>query len=226
MSVGRITSVVNYSKTQPAFKSKSKNISMGEAPTVKAGKKSSKLPYIAGGVILAGLGALYVVSHKAVPKNIFVHNGIKLGDKAVTQKINNVRWMNVDEVEKIIQENTGFGMLDLNKMDAAGLMRAKDLTRPDYLHEAANIIEESYKVAYQKAMPVEGENMLNKICNRFNTESKALIEVYVQMPYKEALERARCFGEDVFAIEKKAGMSAKEYFNKVAAFIDEKRVVS
>lgn len=224
MSVSSVNNVT-FSKMQISSNSKnnSKKISSGNnlqnQPVVKS---KSKMPYIAAGgaVALALLGSvLYAAKHKKV----FIYNGQKLNDKAVIDKIVKTRYDNGEEVAKIIKENTANKMLDLNKMDEAAIMRSKDLTKSDHLNEAANMIEESYKVAYTDAPVVEGKNMLDKIHNRFMTESKALIDIYVAMPYKQALERAKCFGEDVFNIKQQAGMTPNEFFYKVAEFIDDKR---
>lgn len=216
---------VTFSKMQISSNSKnnSKKISSGNnSPNQPDLKPKSKKPYIlaGGAVALALLGSvLYATKHKKA----FVYKGQKLNDKVILDKIVETRYQNAEEVTKIINENTASGMLDLNKMDEAAILRSKDFSKPDNLHEAANIIEESYKVAYKPAEDAVGPNMLDKIYNRFVTESKALIEIYVKMPYKEALERAKCFGDDAFNMDKRAGLTSNDFFNKLAGFIDERR---
>lgn len=216
---------VTFSKMQISsnLKNNSKKISSGDnsqyQPDLKPKSKMSHI--VTGGAVALALlgGVLYAVKHKKA----FIYNGQKLNDKVILDKIVETRWKNADEVSKIIKENTASGMLDLNRMDEAAIMRSKDFSRPDNLHEAANIIEESYKVAYKPAKDAVGPNMLEKIHNRLVTESKALIDVYLAMPYKQALERAKCFGEDAFKMDKRAGLTSNDFFNKLARLIDERR---
>ena len=124
------------------------------------------------------------------------------------------------EYRAILRENTYDGMINLDNMDKAAEMRSLDKTRKNHLHEAANMLEESYKEAYQKAQDVDGQNMLDKIYYRLDKESKVLPNIYSKMDKDVALERINLFTQAAFNLKPQKGMTSAELFNKIVEFME------
>ena len=148
-------------------------------------------------------------------------NNVKLNDPQRLQKISDIKNRCNEEFKKILNDNTIFGEIKLDKMDKAAEFRALDKARPDFLEEAANMAEEAYKAAYQKAAPQEGKNILDRIAFRIENESKTLPDIYAQMRREDALERINVFTKSAHALDPKPGMQPETLFNKIVEFMDQ-----
>lgn len=215
MPVGNITAsnlLQQTSMRQPAI---SKNTATQNktnlTPSTTTEHKKSKLPYVAAVVAIAAIAGAYVFKNKFSFKN-----------EAILKKISEVKSRCAEEFERILNspENSAFGEIRLNNMDKAAEFRALDKTRPDYLHEAANMAEEAYKKAYQRSKPEEGKNILDKIFFRIDNESKTLPNIYAQMPKEEACTRINVFAKSAREMDDKAGMSVEEFTRRIIKFME------
>lgn len=215
MPVGNITAsnlLQQTSMRQPATTKNSiaqNNTASTTAKTTEHNK--SKLPYVAAGVAIAAIAGACVFKSKFSFKN-----------EAILKKISEVKSRCAEEFERILNspENSAFGEIKLNNMDKAAEFRALDKTRPDYLHEAANMAEEAYKKAYQRSKPEEGKNILDKIFFRIDKESKTLPNIYAQMPKEEACTRINVFAKSAREMDDKAGMSVEEFTRRIIKFME------
>lgn len=236
----KTNSTTNFSATQ------------SNTATQKGILSKEKLPYVAAGIALATLAGVYILKRKpATTKEIIkkteeivqkVEQEVKQETPKIIEKpiempakfestnlemvkhIKESRTRCRGEYRSILLENTHDGIISLDNMDKAAEFRALDKTRPNYLHEAANMLEESYKEAYQKAEKVDGQNLLDKIANRFEKESKALPNIYAKMPKEEALERINIFTKSAFDLQPKQGMSPATLFDKIVEFMEQVKV--
>lgn len=217
MPVEKITSPASFQQMAIKQQANTKNETVQNKTVVTSSTqkhnehKKSKLPYVAAGVAIAAIAGAYVFRNK-----------LSFGNEAILKKISEVKSRCAEEFERILNspENTVFGEIRLNNMDKAAEFRALDKTRPDYLHEAANMAEEAYKKAYQRAKPEEGKNILDKIFFRINAESKTLPNIYAQMPKEEACTRIKVFAQSASELDKNAGMSVDNFTRKIIAFME------
>lgn len=220
MPVNRITASNTF------HKSSSRKVSFSSTPqknttNSQSQAKNGKMPYIAAGIAIAALAGAVVfrnqlgfgASAQKIPHSL--NNPQRL------QKIQDIKSRCEKEFKKILDDNTIFGEIKLDKMDEAARFRALDKARPDYLHEAANMAEEAYKTAYQKAIPQEGKNILDRISFRIVNESKTLPEIYAQLPREEALERINVFTKSAYALDSKSGMQPKTLFNTIVEYMEQ-----
>ena len=194
--------------------------------------KNNKLPYAAGGVLFLAVAAYAIHKNfagvKKYMKNIF-QSTLSEDAKTALAKIKQVKNEQFSEVSRIINENSSNNIVRLDGMDAAALMRAADKTRPEHLHEAANMLEESYKIAYEKSKPEAGKNLFDKIFFRIDKESKAIVDIYAKMPKTDASVRLNSFAKEVEEINKTrklsgaAGMKKQTFINKITQLVDAKR---
>ena len=199
---------------------------------------------MAAGVALAAIAGVYFLKKPTkAPETIkTIAQEVKKEAPEITTKIENfaakfesknpqmlkhikdTRTRNMGEYKTILRENTYDGMINLDNMDKAAEFRALDVKRDNYLHEAANFVEESYKEAYQKAKPEEGKNILDMIYNRIDKESKTIPNIYAQMPIEEALERINIFTKSAYDINPKPGMSPAVLFDKIVEFMEKAKL--
>lgn len=226
MPVGNVTASNSFQQIamkQPAYsQSNTAQTSASVAQnTQTASHKSKKLPYVAAGVAIAALASAYVLRGKLGFGNAKkIVNGIELNDPARLKKFAEIKSRCAEEFKRILDSNTIFNEIKLDKMDQAAKFRALDKKRPDYLHEAANMAEEAYKAAYQKAKPESGKNILDKICFRITNESMALPEIYAQMPKEEAYERINMFTKSAGALDVREGMLPGQLFDKIVEMME------
>lgn len=179
-----------------------------------------KLPYVAAGVALAAIAGIYCLRGKASAVKDF-RKELGLNNPERLQKIKDVKARCKGEFNKILSDNTVFGEIKLDNMDRAAEFRALDKTRPDYLHEAANMAEEAYKAAYLKAAPQEGKNILDRIAYRIENESKTLPNLYAKLPREDALERINVFTQSAYDSQPQKGMKVETLFNKIVEFMEQ-----
>ena len=201
-------------------KKSSKNSSFGAKQTFseKISAHKDKLPYVGAGVALAIIAGVYCLKGKSSVAKDF-RKELGLNNPEYLQRIKDVKARCKGEFNKILSDNTFFGEIKLDNMDRAAEFRALDKTRPDYLHEAANMAEEAYKAAYLKAAPQEGKNILDRIAFRIENESKTLPNLYAKLPREEALERINVFATSAYEAQPQKGMSVETLFNKIVDFM-------
>ena len=191
--------------------------------------ENNKLPYVAAGIAVLAIGGYLL--HRNYPQvkkfvKELADKFINPENKNILNKIKKVKNDSFPEINRIIQENSSGDIIRLEGMDAAALMRAKDKTRPNYLYEAADMIEESYKMAYDRSKPQQGLNIFDKIMNRLKNESDALVQVYSEMPDKDSTLRLSLFSKDLASLssaKKEQGMSKSKFVNDVLEMIRTKR---
>lgn len=180
--------------------------------------KKRKTAYVTAGVALAALAGVYLVKTKpGTLKNLF--SGSDSKKQLIFKKITEIKNRSENEFNRILNENNIFGEIKLDNIDKAAELRAVDKNRQDYLHEAANMAEEAYKIAYQKAKPESGKNILDKIFFRIDKESKTLTDIYKKMPRDEAVARIEYFAKSAFMLDRKKGMTVNEFSKKLTKLI-------
>ena len=161
---------------------------------------------------------MYLVKTKpGTLKNLF--SGSNSKKQLIFKKITEIKNRSENEFNRILNENNIFGEIKLDNIDKAAELRAVDKNRQDYLHEAANMAEEAYKIAYQKAKPESGKNILDKIFFRIDKESKTLTDIYKKMPRDEAVARIEYFAKSAFMLDRKKGMTVNEFSKKLTKLI-------
>ena len=193
------------------------SFSSNQTFTEKLSAHKEKLPYVAAGVALAAIAGIYCLKNRTLPRDF--RKDLGLNKPEYLQKIKDVKARCKGEFNKILSDNTFCGEIKLDNMDRAAEFRALDRTRPDYLHEAANMAEEAYKAAYLKATPQEGKNILDRIFYRIEHESKTLPNLYAKLPREEALERINVFTQSAYESQPQKGMSVEALFNKIVEFM-------
>lgn len=214
MPIGIVTASQVTGKAMPSKnlsgktpQKKSHQLSFGVSPS----NNNNKTSLITGAAIIAALGiGLGIYAHKTGMLKAGVK---KLNPSASTikEKIAQVKANSMDEIDRIIRENTGIDGIHLDVIDNAAGIRSADLSQPERFHQAATWIEEAYKRAYEKAELSDNKNMLNYIYNRVNTENNTLAKMYAQMPEQEANMRMTQFAKDVAAQDIHTGMTVQQF---------------
>ena len=191
--------------------------------------ENNKLPYYAAGIAVLAIGGYLL--HKNYPQvkkfvKDFANKHINPENKAILNKIKQVKNDSFQEISRIIGENSSGDIIRLEGMDAAALLRAKDKTRPNHMYEAADMLEESYKMAYDRSKHQQGKNIFDKILYRLKNESDALVKVYSEMPEKDSTLRLSLFSKDLASLnsaKKEQGMSKSQFVSDVSEMIKSKR---
>ncbi len=212
MAVEGINAFQNFSNTvnfqQSAQKTKQNtttNASQNHTPLPDK-KKNYTTPIVVGAVALAALGTgIY-----AYKTGKFAKSGGQSLQK-ITEKIAKIKEAHINEANRIINDNSPNGMINLPVIDSAAGMRSADKAQPNRFHQAALWLEEAYKQAYSKANLSDGKNMFNYIHEYMNNGRTALAQMYVQMPEAEANARISQFAKDISAMDKHTGMTAEKF---------------
>lgn len=214
MTIGIVTASNTIAKNMHSNKLSGKKMDIAShSPSfgLSQAQNDNKSSLITGAAVLAilGIGA-GIYAHKT---GMLKAGAKKLNPTAnlIKEKIANVKANSMDEIARIIRENTGIDGVHLDVIDNAAGIRSADLSQPERFHQAATWIEEAYKKAYAKAKLSDNNNMLNYIYNRVNNENNTLAKMYAQMPEAEAKIRMTQFAKDVTAQDSHTGMTAQQF---------------
>lgn len=214
MKVGIVTASSAYARNLHSKKMSHKNqtnvsspISFGYSQNESDNKKS----IAAGAGILAALAiGIAACTHNSGAAKTSAKKIVSTGDK-IREKIGQIKQNSMEEIERIIRENTAIDGIHLDVIDDAAGRRSADLTQPERFNQAATWIEVAYKKAYAKAKLSDGKNMLNYIHNRINKENDALAQMYAQLPKEEAEVRMTDFAKDIIKSDIHTGMTAEQF---------------
>ena len=172
-------------------------------------KKNYTTPIVVGAVALAALGT-GIYAYKTGKFAKAASNGAASVQK-IKDKIARIKENSLAEANRVINDNSPNGIINLPIIDHSAGMRSADPAQPERFHQAATWLEEAYKKAYSKAELSDGKNMFNYIHEYMNDGKTALAQMYVQMPEAEANVRIRQFVEDISAMDKHTGMTAEKF---------------
>lgn len=214
MAIGIVTASNTVSKTlnvKNSFGKKRTKPELHSNVCTSPEKKSKTTSILTGAAVAAALGIGFGIYAN---KTGMFKTGIKTintAANAIKEKISKVKANSMDELDRIIKDNTGIDGIHLDVIDRSAGMRSADLSQPERFHQAATWIEEAYKRAYSKAKLSDNNNMLNYIHNRVRTENNSLAQMYVQMPTAEANYRIKQFADDVASMDIHKGMTPQQF---------------
>lgn len=181
-----------------------------QTPSVSSTIKDNKKGIITASIALALLG-VGIYAHKQGLIKKITQTNVPDTLQLIKEKITQIKTSSMNEIERIIKENTAIDGIKLDVIDNAACIRSADKTQPERFHQAATWIEEAYKKAYSQAKLQDNNNMLNYIHNRINTENNALAKMYAQIPTEEAQLRAKLFAQDVAEMDIHKGMTPQKF---------------
>lgn len=214
MAIGIVTASNTVSKTlnvKKSFGKKSNKPELRSSVSSIPEKNSKTTSILTGAVVVAALGAGFGIYANKTGMFKSGMKTINTAANAIKEKVAKIKANSMDELDRIIKDNTGIDGIHLDVIDRSAGMRSADLSQPERFHQAATWIEEAYKRAYSKAKLSDNNNMLNYIHNRVKSENNSLAQMYVQMPTAEANFRMKQFADDVASIDIHKGMTPQQF---------------
>ena len=144
---------------------------------------------------------------------------LKLDDKKVFEKIEQIRKEKSEETNRIIQENTHDGFVDLTKLYKASKDFVADAEGrgENRFHQAANLLEQSMIKAY-----IKGDEVQKSGLQAFFDKAKSeplLFDIYKNMTVEEAASRVKYLVENDLKAAKYEDMDAKTFFDNCIKII-------
>ena len=146
----------------------------------------------------------------------------KLNDKAIVSKILTVRKAQEADIERIINENTHNGLIDIPMMQKIANDYMADINRgPDRFHQAADLLETSHLRQHIKSERRIESEMFNLV--DYMTADSVLYKSYLNMPIEESANRLNLIVESSFKDDKfKDALETTDFFGKVFRKLVEK----
>lgn len=118
----------------------------------------------------------------------------KLGDSAIISKITSIRKAQSADIERIINENTHNGLIDMPMMQKIANDFMADINRgPDRFHQAADLLELSHLRQHIKGDRSATSEMFNLV--DYMTTDPVLYKCYQNMPLEESANRLNLINE-------------------------------
>ena len=144
---------------------------------------------------------------------------IKLDDKKILENIEKIRKEKSEETNRIIQENTHDGFVDLTKLYKASKDFVADAEGrgENRFHQAANLLEQSMIKAYIKGNEAQ-KSGLQAFFDKAKSEP-LLFDIYKNMTVEEAASRVKYLVENDLKAAKYEDMDAKTFFDSFVKII-------
>ena len=144
---------------------------------------------------------------------------IKLDDKKILENIEKIRKEKSEETNRIIQENTHDGFVDLKKLYKASKDFVADAEGrgENRFHQAANLLEQSMIKAYIKGNEAQ-KSGLQAFFDKAKSEP-LLFDIYKNMTVEEAASRVKYLVENDLKAAKYEDMDAKTFFDSFVKII-------
>ena len=144
---------------------------------------------------------------------------LKLDDKKILENIEKIRKEKSEETNRIIQENTHDGFVDLTKLYKASKDFVADAEGrgENRFHQAANLLEQSMIKAY-----IKGDEVQKSGLQTFFDKAKSeplLFDIYKNMTVEEAASRVKYLVENDLKAAKYEDMDAKTFFDNCIKII-------
>ena len=144
---------------------------------------------------------------------------IKLDDKKILENIEKIRKEKSEETNRIIQENTHDGFVDLTKLYKASKDFVADAEGrgENRFHQAANLLEQSMIKAYIKGNEAQ-KSGLQAFFDKAKSEP-LIFDIYKNMTVEEAASRVKYLVENDLKAAKYEDMDAKTFFDSFVKII-------
>ena len=149
-------------------------------------------------------------------------NKSKLDDEAIINKIKNISSAQFQDIERIINENTHNGLINMPMMQKIANDFMTDLNRgPDRYHQAADIMEQSHIRQHIRGNRPTTTEMFNLV--DYMTTDPILYKCYQNMPLEESANRLNLINKEFTTNEKfKEALETTKFFEKTFTKLVEK----
>lgn len=203
---------------------------------------TKNLVYAAGIIVLAGIGA-YVFRDKLgfvkkakgkLPQQTSKPDVLPPGGNSGSlgndtspltplQRVIDFNKSKAEEVKKIIEGYTGrLNGKFLKNMEQRAISIAFDTKKEKPLHEAANLLEQTYITQFLHGNASQKEG-IDHIFSRMKGEG-SLITIYGKMPFEEFTARLENLRTNEFAAQSHKGMTPEKFVNKVTRLIKHEKM--